>query len=93
MRKYIGLYCKSCELCQMNSRILTTDRMPITTVMKDQTQFRTLNMEEMISCDLSVDALTNMEHNDFVVIEFVVTESQTISFVNVVVNVPEVFEN
>lgn len=51
-------------------------------------------MEELVSCDLSVDALIDVKRNDYVVIESVIVESHVKSFANVVVaDAPEVFEN
>lgn len=45
MRKDIYFYCKSCKACQLRSRILTTDRVPIAPVMMEQIPFRKLNMD------------------------------------------------
>jgi len=45
LKKSVREYVMSCHDCQLRSRKLTTDRVPITPITKDQIPFQTLNMD------------------------------------------------
>jgi len=45
LKKSVREYVMSCQDCQLRARKLTTDRVPITPITKDQIPFQTLNMD------------------------------------------------
>ena len=56
--KSVREYVMSCQDCQFRARKLTTDRVPITPITKDQVQFQTLNMD----CIVPLEPLSAQVH-------------------------------
>jgi len=45
LKKSVRQYTASCKDCQLRSRILATDRVPITPITRDEVPFQNLNMD------------------------------------------------
>jgi len=45
LKRFVRRYTSSCKDCQLKSRKLTTDRVPITPITRDDVRFKTLNMD------------------------------------------------
>ena len=45
LKKSVRQYIASCKVCQLRSRKLTTDRVPLTPITRDEVPFQTLNMD------------------------------------------------